>query len=174
MTLTYKTHGVDLAFAITVWKSQGKTIPYVLMLLNPFPHSHNVSYEKLYVMASRAPSKERLRCFPIPNNHVRHKIETRLRNLRPNIWATKWRMDIDKNGMWKSKHKYKPKIKVTKKTKKQKTIQTKNIQKRPSKVQQGPKGATRVSKEPRMVPNGGPKGHSLAYQKRRKCDRGRR
>ena len=112
LRMSYASHGVDLAFAVTAWKSQGKTLPYVLMLLNSFPNSPTVSFEKMYVMASRATKSERLRCFPIPDPIVRHKIETKIRNLRPNIWATKWRMDITKSGMWKSKHKFKPKLKI--------------------------------------------------------------
>ncbi len=49
-SVTYYTHAVDLAFAITVWKCQGGTFDYTIALLEQTPGSPTLTFEKLYVM----------------------------------------------------------------------------------------------------------------------------
>jgi hypothetical protein len=50
-SITYYTHAVDLAFAITVWKCQGGTFKYIIALLDS-PGSPALTFEKLYVMVT--------------------------------------------------------------------------------------------------------------------------
>jgi hypothetical protein len=49
-SVTYYAHAVDLAFAITVWKSQEGTFEYMIALLEHTPGSPALTFEKLYVM----------------------------------------------------------------------------------------------------------------------------
>jgi hypothetical protein len=49
-SVTYNTHAVYLAFAITVWKCQGGTFEYIIALLEHSPGSPALTFEKLYVM----------------------------------------------------------------------------------------------------------------------------
>jgi hypothetical protein len=51
--VTYYAHVVDLAFAITVWKSQGGNFDYIIALLEHTPGSPTLTFEKLYVMFTR-------------------------------------------------------------------------------------------------------------------------
>jgi hypothetical protein len=98
--LAYIAHAVDLAFAVTTWKSQGGTFDYIIALLE---HSHGsppLSYEMLYVMFSRVKLGCHFRCMPLSNPK---KIREKLGNLRPNIFAVRWRMDIGANGWWKNR-----------------------------------------------------------------------
>ena len=95
--LAYRQHAVELAFAITVWKSQGGTYRNVLMLLEGSPDAPKWCFEHIYVALSRVPSELGFRCFPLSPAFRRQL----LANLRPNIWATKWRMDIREDGYWR-------------------------------------------------------------------------
>jgi hypothetical protein len=100
MKLPYIAHAVDLAFSVTTWKSQGGTFDYIIALLE---HSHGsppLSYEMLYVMFSRVKLGCHFRCMPLSNPK---KIREKLGNLRPNIFAVRWRMDIGANGRWKNR-----------------------------------------------------------------------
>ncbi len=45
--MTYYTHAVDLAFAVTVWKCQGDTFDYIIALLEHTPGSPTLTFEKL-------------------------------------------------------------------------------------------------------------------------------
>ena len=49
----YYAHAVDLAFAITVWKSQVGTFEYIIALLEHSPGSPPVTFKKLYIMFTR-------------------------------------------------------------------------------------------------------------------------
>ena len=95
--MTYYAHAVDLAFAITVWKSQGGTFDYIIALLEHTPGSPTLIFEKLYVMFTRVRKACRFQCLPLSPAFNKAK----LYHLRPKILATKWRMDIDESGYWK-------------------------------------------------------------------------
>eukprot|EP00918_Siedleckia_nematoides_P071053 GHVU01155170.1.p1 GENE.GHVU01155170.1~~GHVU01155170.1.p1 ORF type:complete len:166 (-),score=4.80 GHVU01155170.1:7-504(-) len=95
-TVHYKQHAVDLAFALTVWKSQGCTLKYVLALLEGSPGVPKWQFEHLYVAHSRVPRALTYRCFTLSECFQRHTIA----KLRPNIWAVKWRMAVNKDGYW--------------------------------------------------------------------------
>ena len=92
----YIPHAVDLAFAVTTWKSQGATIEYALALLEHSDKSPKLTFELLYVMCSRVRSAARFRCMSLSSTFLRKKI----RELRPNIVAVIWRVDIGDDGFW--------------------------------------------------------------------------
>jgi hypothetical protein len=96
LTLHYEKHAVDLALAITVYKSQGGTFDYVIVLLEPSNPKNKLTFETLYVMFSRVRLGNHIRCIPLSATFDRKAIK----ELLPNIYATKWRMDLDANGKW--------------------------------------------------------------------------
>jgi len=92
----YTAHAVDLAFAITVWKAQGGTFPFVLAMLENICGGKPLTFERAYVMYSRAIAASRFRCFPLSHTFKVNK----LFHLRPKILAVKYRMDIGPDGYW--------------------------------------------------------------------------
>ena len=111
MKLAYRQNAVELAFAITVWKSHGGTYPNILMLLEGSTDAPKWCYKHMYVAYSRVPSALRFRCFPCRKRLLACSERASLPMLplsqafrrKPsvatysptcaNIWATKWRMD---------------------------------------------------------------------------------
>jgi hypothetical protein len=93
--LGYKAHGVDLAYALTVWKAQGMTLSHVIALLDGGPRS-KITYEGLYVIKSRVPSNDRIRCLGVAENPG-----IKLGRLRPNPLAVRYRQDIGDDGYWR-------------------------------------------------------------------------
>ncbi len=63
--VTYFSHAVDLAFAITVWKCQGGICDYIIALLKHTPGSPTLTFEKLYVMFTRVKIACRFCCLPL-------------------------------------------------------------------------------------------------------------
>jgi hypothetical protein len=96
--VTYYAHAVDLAFAITVWKCQGGIFDYIIALFEYSPGSPTLTFEKLNVMFTRVKIACKFWCLPLSPAFNKAK----LHHLRPKILATKWRMDIDESGYWKS------------------------------------------------------------------------
>ncbi len=94
--MTYFAHEVDLAFAVTVWKCQGGTFDYIIALLEHTPGSPTLTFEKLYVMFTRVKKACNFCCLPLSPAFNKAK----LYHLRPEILATKWRMDINESGYW--------------------------------------------------------------------------
>ena len=97
LKLMYYKHAVDLAFAMSVWKGQGSTFPFVLALLEMSPGERRLTFEMLYVMFSRVQESGKFRCLPLTKAFN----ENILYNLRPSIGATRWRMDIGEDGLWR-------------------------------------------------------------------------
>jgi hypothetical protein len=64
-SVTYNTHAVDLAFAITVWKCQGGTFEYIIALVEHSPGSPALTFGKLYVMFTRVKEANHFRCLPL-------------------------------------------------------------------------------------------------------------
>lgn len=87
--LPYFQHAVDLGLVRTVWKAQGATLKKVLLFLEPSRPRPVWGFEHLYVGMSRVTAAKHLRCFPLSGAFRK----SRLLNLRPNIFTTKWRMD---------------------------------------------------------------------------------
>ncbi len=96
-SVTYYAHAVDLAFAITVWKCQGGTFDYIIGLLEQSPGSPILTLENLYVMFTRVKKVSKFQCLPLSKAFNK----TKLYHLRPKILATKWRIDIGRDGYWK-------------------------------------------------------------------------
>ena len=95
-----KQHAVDLAFGLTVNKSQGSSYERVLAFLQSGTNrGRKLSYEQAYVMFSRVRNSDSFRCFPFQKSEL-HKIREHLMNLRPNRIVVKWLMDIGKDGYW--------------------------------------------------------------------------
>jgi hypothetical protein len=97
MELGYKAHGVDLAFALTVWKAQGQTLSHVIALLDSGPSSKNLTYECLYVIKSRVPSVDRIKCLGVADDP-----KSILKGLRPCPLAVRYRQDIGADGYWRN------------------------------------------------------------------------
>ena len=97
--ISYLSHAVDLAFAITTWKSQGGTFEIVVVLLESYnaPSKQKLSFELLYVMFSRVKNAGGFRCMPLS---APLELRKKLQRLYPNIFATKYRMDINEDGFW--------------------------------------------------------------------------
>ena len=97
--IAYLAHAVDLSFAITTWKSQGGTFEIVVVLLESYNASskQKLSFELLYVMFSRVKNAGGFRCLPLS---APLELRKKLRRLYPNIFATKYRMDINEDGFW--------------------------------------------------------------------------
>jgi hypothetical protein len=93
--LTFKSHGVDLAFALTVWKAQGKTLSHVIALLDGGP-GHSLTYECMYVIKSRVPALDRIKCLGVAADP-----REILSKLRPCPLAVRYRQDIAADGYWK-------------------------------------------------------------------------
>jgi hypothetical protein len=64
-SVTYYTHAVDLAFAITVWKCQSGTFECIIAPLEHSPGSPALTFEKLYVMFTRVKEANHFRCLPL-------------------------------------------------------------------------------------------------------------
>ncbi len=64
-SMTYYTHAVDLAFAVTVWKCQGGTFDYIIALLEHTPGSPTLTFEKLYVMFTWVKRACQFQCLPL-------------------------------------------------------------------------------------------------------------
>jgi ubiquitin C-terminal hydrolase len=96
----YIAHAVDLAFAITVWKSQGGEYDKIVLLLEPSKPGPALNYHLLYTAFSRVKLASGYRCLPITSSKVR----IALGQLRPNIYSVKYRMSISEKGYW-YKHK---------------------------------------------------------------------
>jgi hypothetical protein len=93
----YYAHAVELAFAITVWKCQEGTFDYIIALLKQTPGGPTLTFEKLHVMFTRVKKACKFWCLPLSPAFNKAK----LYHLRPKILATKWRMDIGRDGYWK-------------------------------------------------------------------------
>jgi hypothetical protein len=66
-------------------------------LLEQTPGSPTLTFEKLYVMFKRVKKASKFQCLPLSKAFNK----TKLYHLRPKILATKWRMDIGRDGYWK-------------------------------------------------------------------------
>jgi hypothetical protein len=178
LKLPYLSHAVDLAFAITTWKSQGGTFEYVVALLESFGASHRqkLSFELLYVMFSRVKKASGFRCFPLS---APKELRKRLRSLYPNIFATRYRMDVKNiEGRWDStksqqqaqtqpkskRHRNQPIASATQQYLKKVRKEAKSLQKQPSPLKDdGPKEShlALATPTPKELPSSFPTSTSL-------------
>ena len=101
--ITYEQHAVELAMALTIWKAQGGTFDRAILHLEGSKGSPSWGFEHLYVALSRIRHADSLRCIPLSILYNREK----LARLRPNIFVTKWRMDIGHAGYWQPRTRHK-------------------------------------------------------------------
>ena len=71
MQLAYVDHGVDLGFALTYHKVQGRTLDKVIIDLNV---TESVTVAAFYVAVSRVSHLDRMRFFPIFNEETKDKL----------------------------------------------------------------------------------------------------
>ncbi len=74
-----------------------KQFDYIIALLEQTPGSPTLTFEKLYVMFTRVKKACKFQCLPLSPAFNKAK----LYHFRPKILATKWRMDIGRDGYWK-------------------------------------------------------------------------
>jgi len=58
-------HRIDLAFVITFWKIQGRTIPKIILALNKRPFKPHITYTMLLVALSRVSKGDDIRILPL-------------------------------------------------------------------------------------------------------------
>ena len=68
--VSYRQHAVDLAFAITVWKSQRGTFKKALVLLEGSHDAAKWCFEHLYMAYSRMPIETCFSCFPLSSSRI--------------------------------------------------------------------------------------------------------
>ena len=92
-------HRLELGFAVTFHKIQGKTIPKVILELNKRPFAPHLNHSMLLVAISRVTNRENLRIIPL-------KAGTTLRylgKLRPDPKLKTWMTGFDPGGVWSAK-----------------------------------------------------------------------
>ena len=86
MNLAYIDHGVELGFALTYHKVQGRTLDKVIIDLNV---TQSVTEAAFYVAVSRVSHLERMRFFPIFNQEAKDAMCTKKFNKDLVIWWSK-------------------------------------------------------------------------------------
>ena len=89
--ISIKVPDFDLAFAFTIYKVQGQTVPAAILHLSP-PASLKLTFAELYVMFSRFPSRDNYRVFP--EEHVQANKRFRaLHGVRIMTWLSGFQED---------------------------------------------------------------------------------
>ena len=63
--LSFKSHALELGFAITVHKVQGKTCDKIILDLNDRPFKPKINFHALYVALSRVKNSKNIRLMPV-------------------------------------------------------------------------------------------------------------
>jgi hypothetical protein len=90
-----KRHPYDMAFAITDFKLQGRTIPKLMLSL---PKRHELpwmSLQSFYVLISRVPCMDGLRLLQYDRQGLQ-----RVRTQMPDIYLYAWERGFDDKGLW--------------------------------------------------------------------------
>ena len=89
----FKAHNVELALAVTPWKSQGRAYIRAMMDMSNAFGGKAIPLEMIYVAFTRVSNIRSIRCLPIRN--VR-ELRKHLLNSRMNFWATRfrWRAEV--------------------------------------------------------------------------------
>jgi hypothetical protein len=90
-----KRHPYDMAFAITDFKLQGRTIPKLILSL---PKRHELpwmSLQSFYVLISRVPCMDGLRLLQYDRKGLQS-----VRTQMPDIYLYAWERGFDNNGLW--------------------------------------------------------------------------
>lgn len=88
-------HAVELGFACSVWKVQGRTMSKVVLVLNKRPQGPHFSYAGLFVAYSRVKRSADMRRLPSNADDL-----TYLLDLRPKVELQCWQAGFDASGVW--------------------------------------------------------------------------
>ena len=97
-TLRLHRHPVDLAFAVTDFKLQGKTMDELLLSIAPRPFPPHLDLKGAYVMVSRVRTRKRLRVLHKPSR-AKGSLDSLLR-LRHTPELKAWNDGYNENGDW--------------------------------------------------------------------------
>ena len=97
-TLRLHKHPVDLAFAVTDFKLQGKTMDELLLSIAPRPFPPHLDLKGAYVMVSRVRTRKRLRILHKPPR-AKGSLDSLLR-LRHTPELRAWNAGYNVNGDW--------------------------------------------------------------------------
>ena len=96
----FKTHPIELGFAITVHKVQGQTCDRLILDLNKRPFRPNINFHGLYVALSGVKLGSNLRILPLHHNNNNLNY---LQNLKPSEHLTEWLEAFNNNGYWSAR-----------------------------------------------------------------------
>ena len=82
-------HYVEPDLAQTIWKVQGQGFPKCMVDLNPSFNALPLSWEQVYVILTRVPGLNFIRCMPIEH---RDKVMTSLMKMMPSFHAIRYRL----------------------------------------------------------------------------------
>ena len=84
----FKAHNVELALAVTPWKSQGRAYARAMLDMSNSFGGTAIPLEMIYVAYTRVPNLRSIRCLPLRNVQ---QLRKHLLNSRMNFWATRFR-----------------------------------------------------------------------------------
>ena len=93
--ITQNVFEVELGFAMTYHKAQGRTIPRLIVDLNKTTQSPFLLYEVLYVAITRVQRGEHLRCLPSRTGDFDHLLKLAVRKT-----TLDWLYGFDDTGFW--------------------------------------------------------------------------
>jgi hypothetical protein len=98
-----QTHSVSLAFAVTDFKLQGRTLPRLILSIGTDRGGLAMRLSKLYVLISRVQAASGLRMLPGVPNGDWARVLKKLTLLLPEIDLLTWEGGYDENGHWSDK-----------------------------------------------------------------------
>jgi hypothetical protein len=98
-----QTHSVSLAFAVTDFKLQGRTLPRLILSIGTDRGGLAMRLSKLYVLISRVQAASGLRMLPGVPNGDWARVLKKLTLLLPEIDLLTWEGGYDENGRWSDK-----------------------------------------------------------------------
>ena len=96
--LRYKRHPITLAFAVTDFKLQGKTLDELILSIGPRPFPPHLDLKSFYVMISRVRTRTRLRVLHRPTQ-MRGGLD-HLYKLRHTKTLAAWNAGYNEDGDW--------------------------------------------------------------------------
>ena len=93
----HRSHAVEFAFGLTVYKIQGQTCEKIILDLNKRPFLPHTDYHGLYVALSRVKQSEHLRVLPLQPMQTGFD---HLFDLKPPMALTSWIQAYNKEGKW--------------------------------------------------------------------------
>jgi len=97
-SLRVKELPVELLFAVTFHKLQGKTLDRVVVDLHNYKSPPHLCFEAVYVALTRVRSHDHVRCLPLPPGAVL----SHLTALKPHKDTETWLTGFDESGSWRA------------------------------------------------------------------------